>query len=484
MSAENPRSSAVPTVYLDTLGCEKNLVDSEGALGLLLQQGFRRVDRPEDAQLVVLNTCGFLESARVESLDRLRELSERKPAGGRLVAMGCMVQGGTHDLRAEVPGVDAVLGVGQYHRLPELLEGGDGGRLASPDEAPYAGYGVRTLLRRSHVAHLKLAEGCNQKCSFCKIPALRGRQRSRRLPEILEEAHRLVEQGVRELILIAQNSSAWGIDLPGQPRLGELCRRLAEIPAVRWIRVMYAYPPMFTSQLAREVYEVDKVAAYLDIPIQHASPRILERMNRGYDADRLRRQLEELRGLRPGLMLRTTALLGFPGEEEEDVVTLMDFLDEVGFDHLGTFVYSHEERTTAFALEDDVDPAEKEDRRARVEALQWEIGSERKRAWIGREVEMVIDEIHPTAEAASLDAVAIEDGEDARQDWEGPVAFGRSEGFCHEIDGGIHLPGAGLSPGDFVRVRLEASGPHDFLARALPSEVGRAGGGGGEGSRA
>lgn len=460
---EASRGPVERTVYLDTLGCEKNTVDSEGALGLLLERGFRVVDDARDASLIVLNTCGFLESARQESIERLRELADEK-GRGRLVAMGCLVQGGTHDLKREVPGVDAVIGVGQYDRLASLIQDGDGGPLGTPEEAPYAGYGTRALLGPAHVAHLKIAEGCNQKCTFCKIPALRGRQRSRSIPELLAEAHALVAQGVRELILIAQNSSAWGIDLPGQPRLGDLCRALASIADLRWIRVMYAYPPMFNRRLAEDVWSVDKVASYLDIPVQHASGRILERMDRGYDPDRFRRQIEELRALRPGIMLRSTALVGFPGETEEDVVELLDFLDDVGFDHLGTFTYSHEEKTTAFAFEDDVDPAEKEDRRARVESVQWDVGLARKREWLGREVELVIDEVYEDAEEALLESVAIEVGEDGRAGWTGPVAFGRSEGFCYEIDGGIWLPGEGLTEGQFVVGELQACGPYDFLA--------------------
>lgn len=453
------------TVYLDTLGCEKNTVDSEGALGLLLQRGFRVVDDPRDAGLIVLNTCGFLDSARRESIDRLQELAGGK-GDAQLVAMGCLVQGGTHDLQREVPGIDAVLGVGQYDRLADLFEGKSAGPLASPDEAPYAGYGARALLTPQHVAHVKLAEGCNQSCSFCKIPALRGKQRSRRVPEILEEVHRLVAEGVREVILIAQNSSAYGIDLPGQPRLGDLCRALAGIPQLRWIRVMYAYPPMFNLKLAQDVYATEKVVSYLDIPIQHASAPVLERMNRGYDPDKLRRQIDALRGLRPDIMLRTTALLGFPGETEDDVVALMDFLDEVGFDHLGTFVYSHEEQTPAFAWEDDIDPHDKEDRRARVEALQWEIGMARKQEWIGREVEVLIDEVFDDADEALLESVAIEAGDDHRDVWRGPIAFGRTEGFCYDVDGGVWLDGTGRAPGHFHRVVIEACGPYDFLARA------------------
>lgn len=463
-AARGPTASARErTVYLDTLGCEKNTVDSEGALGLLLQRGFRVVADPRDAGLIVLNTCGFLDSARRESIDRLRELAADK-GNAQLVAMGCLVQGGTHDLARVVPGIDAVLGVGQYDRLVDLFEGQAAGPLASPDEAPYAGYGVRALLTPQHVAHVKLAEGCNQSCSFCKIPALRGKQRSRRVPEILEEVHRLVAEGVREVILIAQNSSAYGIDLPGQPRLDELCRALAGIGQLRWIRVMYAYPPMFTLKLAREVYAIDKVVDYLDIPIQHASAGVLERMNRGYDPERLRRQIDSLRELRPDIMLRTTALLGFPGETEDDVVALMDFLDDVGFDHLGTFVYSHEEKTPAFAWDDDVDPHEKEDRRARVEALQWEIGMARKQAWLGRETDVVIDEVFEDGDDALLESVAVEAGHDRRESWRGPVAFGRTEGFCYDVDGGVWLDGEGRAPGDLVRVRLEACGPYDFLA--------------------
>jgi len=219
-----------------------------------------------------------------------------------------------------------------------------------------------------------------------------------------------------------------------------------------------------------EVYDIEKVVDYLDLPIQHASPRVLERMNRGYDPDRLRRQIDELRSIRPDLMLRTTALLGFPGETEEDVVALMDFLDEVRFDHLATFVYSHEQRTSAFHLDDDVDPEDKEDRRARVEALQWDLGLEVKRARLDREVEVMIDEVHADTDEAGLEAVPFEDGADPRGAWTGPVAFGRSEGFCYEIDGGIWMPGEDLSPGDVVRARLVGCGPFDFLAERTTLE--------------
>lgn len=467
-------ADAERTVYLDTLGCEKNTVDSEGALGLLLQRGFRVVADPDEASLVVLNTCGFLDSARRESIDRLQELADGKHEGQTLVAMGCLVQGGTHDLQRAVPGVDAVLGVGSYDKLDTLLAGADAGPLGSPDEAPYAGYGTRVLLTPSHVAHVKLAEGCNQSCSFCKIPALRGKQRSRTIPSILEEVHGLVAQGVREVILIAQNSSAYGIDLPGQPRLADLCRALATVPQLRWIRVMYAYPPMFNVKQARAVYEIDKVVSYLDMPIQHASPRVLERMNRGYDPDKLRRQIAELRTIRPDIMLRTTALLGFPGETEEDVVALMDFLDELRFDHLATFVYSHEEQTSAFAWEDDVDPEEKEDRRGRVESLQYDIGLEGKRPWLEREVEVMIDEVFEDAEEALLESVALEEGDDPRGRWDGPVAFGRTEGFCYEVDGGVWLPGGDLTPGAMIRARLTGCGPFDFVAEPRPSAGGTA----------
>jgi ribosomal protein S12 methylthiotransferase len=466
MSSDTEDSSRASgrRVFLETLGCEKNLVDSESALGLLLDQGFEVVDTVEDAELIVLNTCGFLESARQETLERLHELADDK-GDAKLVAIGCMVQGGTHDLQREVPAVDHVLGVGQYHRLADLAGGASAPPLESPDLAPYAGYGARRLLTPSHVAHMKIAEGCNQSCSFCKIPALRGRQRSRSVPELLAEAHQLVAQGVRELILISQNSSAYGIDLPGQPRLGDLCRSLSTIDDLRWIRIMYAYPPMFTTKLLEDVYSQAKVVSYLDIPVQHASASVLERMDRGYDREQFRDKVERLRAIRPEVMIRTTALLGFPGETEDDVVELLDFLDDVGFDHVGTFVYSHEEQTTAGEWADDVDPSEKEDRRARVESLQWEIGQSLKESRLGRTVDLVVDRVMDSAAEAELEGVPFEAGEDlelpARS---APVAFARSEGFCYEIDGGVWLAGSGLSAGDFCRARLVGCGPFDFIA--------------------
>ncbi len=464
-----------PTVYLDTLGCEKNLVDSEDALGLLLGQGFAVAGRPQDADLVVVNTCGFLTSARQESLERIRELAAQKN-GGKLVVMGCFVQGGTHDLQRLVPEVDAVLGVGQYHRLAELWAGAPAPLPTLPELAPYMGNGARAALTPRHVAYLKIAEGCNQSCSFCKIPALRGRQRSRPLATLLAQAQRRVEDGASELILIAQNTSSWGIDLPGRPRLPQLCQELAQLPELRWIRVMYAFPPLFTDRLADELYAQPKVASYLDIPIQHDSASVLQRMDRGYDVGRLRRQVARLRTLRPSIMLRSTALVGFPGESEDDLVELLDFLAEIQFDHLATFVYSHEQGTPAYVLHDDVDPAEKEERAARVQALQWDLARERKRALLGKTLEVVVDAVHRGARMGGLLDVPVEAGEDPRAAWHGrPVAFGRSDGFCYDIDGGLWFPAEGLRPGDRLAVEVVGCGPYDLLAVACPRGDGRDG---------
>jgi ribosomal protein S12 methylthiotransferase len=452
------------TVYLDSLGCEKNTVDSESALGLLLARGYRLVAKPEDADLIVVNTCGFLASAREESVERLRELGLRK-RGGRLVAMGCLIQGRTHDVQALVPQVDAVLGVGQYDKLADI-DLGETPAALPPDLAPYLGYSTRALLGQRHFAHLKIAEGCNQSCAFCKIPLLRGTQRSRPIAEIVAEAESLARQGAGELILIAQNSSAYGIDLPGQPRLPELCRELAQIDGVRWLRVMYAYPAMFTDRMAAELYGIDAVVSYLDIPIQHASPTVLERMRRGYDPVRLRRQVERLRRLRPDIMLRSTALVGFPGETEEDLVCLLDFLAEMQFDHLATFTYSHEAGTSAASLTDDLEAAEKEDRRARVESLQWDLGAARRARWLGRRLEVVVDELIEPHDREAVAAAACEDGVDPRPGWTGrPVALARSGGFAPQIDGGVWLDGAGLAVGDRLQVRCVGSGPFDLFAQ-------------------
>ena len=453
------------TVYLDSLGCEKNTVDSESALGLLLARGYRLVAEPEDADLIVVNTCGFLASAREESVERLRELGLRK-GNGRLVAMGCLIQGRTHDVQALVPQVDHVLGVGQYDRLADLDSAAPAEPL-SPEAAPYLGYATRALLGRRHFAHIKIAEGCNQTCSFCKIPLLRGKQRSRPIADIVTEAKSLAQQGARELILIAQNSSAYGIDLPGQPRLPELCRELSCIDGVQWLRVMYAFPAMFTDRLADELYAIDAVVSYLDIPIQHASPSLLERMRRGYDPARLRSQMERIRRLRPDIMLRSTALVGFPGETEDDVVQLLDFLAEMQFDHLATFTYSHEAGTPAAALVDDLEAAEKEDRRARVESLQWDLSAQRRARWLGARMQVVVDEIFAPDDPDAALAAAFEAGLDPRAEWAGRrVAFARSSGFAPEIDGGVWLAGEQLRVGDLLDVRCVGSGPFDLFATA------------------
>ena len=456
------------TVYLDSLGCEKNTVDSESALGLLLGAGYEFRDEPEAADLIVVNTCGFLGSARDESIERLSELGEKKRDGATLVAMGCLVQGGTHDLRSLVPAVDHVLGVGQYDRLAALHGGESTASALAPEHAPYLGAETRGRLGRRHYAHLKIAEGCNQSCSFCKIPLLKGKQRSRPIAAVVAEARGLAESGVAELVLIAQNSSAYGIDLPGQPRLPELCRELAAVDGIEWLRVMYAYPAMFTDRLAEELFSIDEVVDYLDIPVQHASPPVLERMNRGYDVERFTGQIERLRRLRPQMMIRSTALVGFPGETEDDVVALLDFLEQIRFDHLGTFTYSHEVGTPAEPLADDVLAAEKEDRRARVEALQWDVGVRAREAWIGRSLRVRVDRIHDAEDPDGILAVPLEVGEDLRSRWSGePVAFGRSPGFAPEIDGGVWLPARGVAEGDAVEVVCRASGPYDLFAEPI-----------------
>jgi ribosomal protein S12 methylthiotransferase len=462
-------------VFIHTLGCDKNLVDSEALLGRFAAAGVVPEPEPELADIWVLNTCGFIEAARHDSEEAIATFAREK--GGRtLVVTGCYSQEHGDAIARRHPGVDVVGGVGEFDRVVEAALAGFAEWLRVPAvEASYSGLITRSLLTPAHVAFVKIGEGCNQKCTFCRIPLIRGTLRSRPAAEIEQEVRLLAAGGVTEVQLVSQNTSDYGRgtgeDLEG------LLARLGEIDGLRRIRLLYLYAGLFPAERALRILALPKVAPYLDVPVQHASPRILKAMNRPGDPAKATAFFRDLRRQRPDVVLRTTALLGFPGEEEDDVEMLADFLAEVEFDHLGTYRYSPEAGTPAADLPGRVAPEEVADREARILDLQAEVAGRRMAARLGETHAVVVDEAETeSARAAELIAALAEgmwlDGA-ARQQaqaWRkrgGRLALGRSHHFGYDLDGVVVLPvpvGETWRPGDWIEARFTGATPYDVWA--------------------
>lgn len=510
-------------VWCTTLGCDKNLVDSEALLGRFAARGLAATDDPARADVWVLNTCGFIAATRADSLEKLRELVAAK-GRRRLVVTGCLAQMEGARLLESHPGIDVVAGVGNFDAVvAAVLDEGvpDGsagpaerdeaaaargvaargvaarGRAAAgrrraraartvvgdPGAASYEGLAGRPLLTPPHVAFVKLSEGCDGACSFCRIPLIRGPQRSRDPDEIVAEAAELAARGVTELQLVAQDASSYGRDRG--TRLGPLLERLDRIDGLRWIRLLYLYPGVLTLAETRRLLELERVVPYLDLPVQHAAPDVLRAMRRPADSEGLARYLLALRRDRPELVLRTTLLLGFPGETEDDVERLADFLARVEFDHLGAYRYSPEADTPAAALPGRVPDEEVADREARLLDLQAEIALRRQeRHRLGAEFEAVIDAVVPRREAAALQAALAEGSwaEGGNRGEAGPVedrsptvALARTWHHGYDLDGTVLLAGPAGPPGARLPVRIAAVTPFDALgipARAAVREKG------------
>ena len=381
-------------VHLVSLGCPKNRVDSEVMHGLLAQRGFELIDDPHQADVIVINTCAFIEPATEESIDTVLEMARFKEAGvcKKLVVTGCMVQRYQSSLEDELPEVDHFLGTGEYHRIADLL--------ANP-EPPRSQIGVPTyihdeLVPRSNSwsaasAYLKIAEGCSHKCSFCLIPEIRGRLRSRTIPSLVTEASRLAQEGVVELNLVSQDSTAYGRDLPEKPQLSALLRSLAQIDEIQWIRLHYAYPLGLPEGLLDELRDNEKVCKYLDIPLQHVSRHILQSMRRGVTPEGQHRILERIRGAVPNIALRTTFIVGYPGETERDFSELCHFVQTEQFNHVGVFPFYAEEGTHAADLPHQVADEIKEERRQRLMEIQRRISNHKLGRLVGEVVPVLVE---------------------------------------------------------------------------------------------
>lgn len=380
-----------------SLGCDKNLVDSEVMLGLLHKAGFALTDDEREADVIVVNSCCFIGDAKEESINTILDMARYKEIGvcKALVVTGCLAERYKEEVLTEMPEVDAVVGTSSYDHIVEVVQSVLEHHIhtqtfESIDITPTR-TANRLVTTGGHYAFLKIAEGCDKHCTYCVIPQVRGHYRSVPMEDLLAEARSLVDGGVKELILVAQETTLYGVDLYGEKTLPKLLRELAKIPGLVWIRIQYCYPEEITDELIQTIREEMKVCSYLDIPIQHASDSILKRMGRRTTESAIRDMIAKLRREIPDLALRTTLISGFPGETEEDHETLMRFIDDMEFDRLGVFTYSQEEDTPAAAMEDQIPEEVKEERRAEAMELQQEISLEKCQDMIGRTVLVMIE---------------------------------------------------------------------------------------------
>ena len=383
-------------IFCVSLGCDKNLVDTEMMLGLLNKDGYTFTDDEHEADVVVVNTCCFIGDAKEESVNTILEMAELKKEGRckALIVTGCMAQRYKQEILDEIPEVDGILGTSTYDEISNVLKKVLGGSRESCFHDLNALPNVevpRVVTTGGYYAFLKIAEGCDKRCTYCIIPDLRGSYRSVPMERLIEEAKQLASQGVKELILVAQETTLYGIDLYKKKSLPKLLHELCKIPGIQWIRIQYCYPEEITQELIETIREEEKVCNYLDIPIQHASDRILKRMGRRTNQKQLREMIASLRSQIPDIALRTTLISGFPGETEEDQEEVMRFVDEMEFERLGVFAYSQEEDTPAAEFPDQVPQELKEERRDEIMELQQEISYEKSQSMIGKVLEVMIE---------------------------------------------------------------------------------------------
>ncbi|PNV59758.1 30S ribosomal protein S12 methylthiotransferase RimO [Clostridium sp. chh4-2] len=430
-----------------SLGCDKNLVDTEMMLGLLNKDGYEFTDDEQEADVIVINTCCFINDAKEESVNTILEMAELKKTGNckALIVTGCLAQRYKQEIIDEIPEVDGILGTSTYDEISNVLKQALQGQHTScfhdldllPDVKA-----ERVITTGGYYAFLKIAEGCDKRCTYCIIPSLRGSYRSVPMEKLVSEAEELAEKGVKELILVAQETTLYGVDLYGKKMLPELLHKLCRISGIQWIRVQYCYPEEITDELIETIKTEEKVCNYLDIPIQHASDKILKRMGRRTNQEHLREMVAKLRREIPDMALRTTLISGFPGETQEDHETLMQFVDEMEFERLGVFAYSAEEDTPAAGFENQVPEEVKEERRDELMELQQEIAFEKSEAMVGKVVEVMI-------EGKVADEAAY---------------VGRTYMDAPNVDGFIFVnTGEELMSGDFVRVKVTGAMDYDLI---------------------
>ena len=430
-----------------SLGCDKNLVDSEVMLGMLAEQGYYFTDDETEAEAVVVNTCCFINDAKEESINTILEMAELKKSGQikALVVTGCLAQRYCDEIQKEIPEVDAIIGTTAIssitQTLEEILNGKPENHMETLEKPPVGGR-KRVVTTGGYYAYLKIAEGCNKHCTYCIIPKVRGNYRSVPMEELLKEAAELANGGVKELILVAQETTLYGVDLYGEKSLPKLLRELCRVEGLEWIRILYCYPEEITEELIQVIRQEDKICHYLDIPVQSGSDAILKRMGRRTDTAQIRAMIQKLRKEIPDICIRTTMIAGFPGETQENHEETMAFVDEMEFDRLGVFAYSAEEDTPAAQMEDQIPEEIKEQRRDEIMELQQEIAFEAAGQMIGRRVKAMIE-----------GKVAEEDAYVARTYKDAPG-----------VDGYLFVnTEKQLMSGDFVDVVITGSNEYDLI---------------------
>ena len=414
-----------------SLGCAKALVDSELLLGGLKNAQFDITQEPEEADTIVVNTCGFLDIAREESIETILQAAELKKSGNlkQLVVMGCLSERFPEELAKEIPEVDRFFGSKNIHQVTSFLTGKD---YAKDDPLFY-----RSLMTPGHYAYLKIAEGCDNGCSFCSIPLMRGLQKSRPIDSIMWEAEKLVDQGIKEMLVIAQDSTSYGWDLTPKVYLSDLIKELDTLD-IEWIRLHYAHPAHLSQRIIDAMANSKKVCRYLDMPIQHGSDKILKSMRRGLGKDGIRDRVLRLREAIPDIRIRTTLIVGYPGEMDDEFKQLYDFIEEMEFDRLGIFTYSEEEGTLAEALKDDVPTDVKHERKVEIMDLQANISSEKNNAMIGETLKVLVDKSGDT------------------------VSVGRTEFDSPEIDNIVHIK-ASVPKGEFVQIKIDSANEFELI---------------------
>ena len=434
-----------------SLGCDKNLVDTEVMLGMLASRGYEMTNDEQEADIIVINTCCFIHDAKEESIQNILEMAEYKKNGSAkaLIVTGCMAERYRQEILDEIPEVDEVLGTTAYDRILDAVDAALAGQhevmTADLDALPLPET-KRLVTTGGHFAYLKIAEGCDKHCTYCIIPKIRGNFRSVPMERLLKEAQDLAEQGVKELILVAQETTLYGKDLYGEKSLPKLLRELCKISGIRWIRILYCYPEEITDELIQVMKEEPKICHYLDLPIQHANDTILKRMGRRTSKQELIDIVQKLRKEIPDICLRTTLITGFPGETQEQHEEVMEFIDTLEFDRLGSFTYSSEEDTPAATFEDQIDEEVKEDRQADIMELQQEIAFDKAEDMIGREVLVMIE-----------GKVADEN-----------AYVGRTYRDAPNVDGLIFInTDVELISGDFAKVKVTGALDYDLIGELM-----------------
>jgi ribosomal protein S12 methylthiotransferase len=446
-----------------SLGCSKNLVDTEKTIGIFKANDYEIVNTPEKAEVIVINTCGFIESAKEEAINTILEMAEYKKQKCKyLIAMGCLVERYKEELEKAIPEVDLYIKYSEYNMLwvkiqallkdsktEKDIEDKNNNINEKTSENKYENFDdieERVVSTGANFAYLKIADGCSNRCTYCAIPYIRGPQMSRKMEDILKEAKKLASSGYKELIVIAQDTTKYGIDIYGEPKLAELLDKISKIDSIKWIRFLYAYPETITPDLIKLVKENDKICKYFDIPIQHISDTVLKRMNRQSNGKTIRNLIQTLRKEIPNVVIRTTVMVGFPGETKEDFEELYNFLKEARFDKLGCFAYSKEEGTPAARIKEQIHPMTKKSRYNKIMSLQQEISKENLQKQIGKEVEILI-------EGKSFD---------------GRTYVGRTYMDVPDIDGIAYLnTDKNLQEGDFVKAKIIDVSNYDLICKEI-----------------